>query len=310
MQLIRGLHHLKDRPLAGAVVTIGNYDGLHLGHHKIINFVKQKSQELNLPAVVIIFEPQPQEFFTGVKSERLTSLREKLILLKESRIDIVLILSFNAYLAAITAEQFIDKILIAAIGVRHLMVGDDFVFGHGRSGDFSLLQKFATNGKFQITQIPSYKVDGVRVSSSLIRSALAASDFTLATKLLGRNYSISGRVIKGNNLGHTIGFPTANLSLCLRELPFAGVYLVKICDLELKPLFGLANIGFRPTFNGKRKSFEVYIFDFNADIYHQRLTIQFITKVRDEKKFNSKEELQTQIAKDLTRAKTILKEFK
>lgn len=306
MHLIRGLYNLKNDSLSGSVATIGNYDGVHLGHQEIISLLKEKSRELGLPSVAVIFEPQPEEFFTGDKSQRLTSIREKIILLGQQGIDKVLLLPFNAHVAAISAEDFVIKVLIAALKVRYLVVGDDFVFGHGRCGNFSLLEKMAAEGKFQLTQMPSFKINGVRVSSSLIRMALACGDFVLAAKFLGRAYTVSGRVIHGAHLGRSIGFPTANIYLRSRELPFTGVYLVKVYDLGLKPLFGLVNIGLCPTVSGKQKSFEVFILDFSADIYRKRITIEFIKKIREELKFDSVAELQMQISRDLVIAKSLI----
>ncbi len=299
MQLIRGLHNLKDELLRGSVVTIGNYDGVHLGHQEIISFVKRKSHELNLPSVVVIFEPQPEEFFTNDKSQRLTSIREKILLLGKYGIDKVLLLPFNAHFAAVTAEEFITEILVNSLQVRYLVVGDDFVFGHGRCGNFSLLEKQAAISKFQATEMPSFKIGGVRVSSSLIRAALATGDFSLAEKFLGRPYEVSGRVVHGTHLGRALGFPTANIYLRWRELPFTGVYLVKVHDLAQVSLLGLVNIGFRPTVSGKQKSFEVYILDFNSDIYHKRITVEFVKKIREEQKFNTLADLQSQIENDL-----------
>ncbi len=306
MHLIRGLHNLKNDSFSGSVVTIGNYDGVHLGHQKIISLLKKKSRELGLSSVVVIFEPQPEEFFTGDKSQRLTSMREKLVLLGRQGVDKVLLLPFNAHMAAIKAEDFVNKILVAALKVRYLVVGDDFVFGHGRHGNFRLLESLAMAGNFQVIQLPSFKSSGMRVSSSLIRCALAVGDFALAAKFLGRAYALSGRVIHGAQLGRSIGFPTANIYLRSRELPFIGVYLVKVHNLGPTPLFGLVNIGLRPTVSGKQKSFEVFILDFSADIYQKRITIEFIRKIREEIKFNSMAELQAQISQDLVIAKGLI----
>ncbi|MBU0745100.1 MAG: bifunctional riboflavin kinase/FAD synthetase [Gammaproteobacteria bacterium] len=299
MQLIRGLHNLKSTLVSGSVVTIGNYDGVHLGHRKILNFVKEKSIALNLPSVVVIFEPQPEEFFAQDQALRLTSLREKIFGLSQCGMDKVVLLPFNRHFATISAMSFVAEVLICLLHVKYLVVGDDFVFGHRREGGFSLLEREAVAGGFGVTQIPSFKIDGVRVSSSLIRAALLSDNFDLAAKFLGRPYSVNGRVIHGEHRGRDLGFPTANIHLNRPELPLTGVYLVKVFGLKPSPLFGLANIGFRPTVSGKQKSFEVYIFEFNANIYGKRITVEFCKKIRDEKKFESVTELQAQIKKDL-----------
>ena len=299
MQIIRGLHNLKSQFINGCIATIGNYDGVHLGHQKILEIVKKKSAELKLQAVVVIFEPQPEEIFTGDRSMRLTSLREKIILLEQYGIDRVLVLPFNSRFADIAASRFITEILIDSIHVTHLVVGDDFVFGHRREGDFFLLKQAAIAGNFQVTEVASFKIDGVRVSSSLIRVALLQGDLDTAAKFLGRPYNVYGRVVRGDRLGRSLGFPTANIHLKRRELPLEGVYMVKVYGLVQAPLIGVANIGFRPTISGEHKLFEVYILDFSADIYRKRITIEFCKKIRNEKRFDSLAELQLQIEEDV-----------
>ena len=299
MQIIRGLHNLKSQFINGCVATIGNYDGVHLGHQKILEIVKKKSVELKLQAVVVIFEPQPEEIFTGDRSMRLTSLREKIILLEQYGIDRVLVLPFNSRFADIAASRFITEILIDSIHVTHLVVGDDFVFGHRREGNFFLLKQAAIAGNFQVTEVASFKIDGVRVSSSLIRVALLQGDLDTAAKFLGRPYNVYGRVVRGDRLGRSLGFPTANIHLKRRELPLEGVYMVKVYGLVQAPLIGVANIGFRPTISGEHKLFEVYILDFSADIYRKRITIEFCKKIRNEKRFDSLAELQLQIEEDV-----------
>lgn len=299
MLLIRGLCNLKSQFASGCVATIGNYDGVHLGHQQILTCLKKKSKELKIPAVVVIFEPQPEEFFTGNKSLRLTSLREKMFLFAQYGVDAVLVLAFNAHLVGMTAKYFVEKFLAQAMHVRYLIVGDDFSFGHGREGNFALLKQCAIYLGLEVEQIPSFKIEGIRVSSSFIRIALLQGNLKVATKFLGRPYQVSGRVVHGDRIGRDIGFPTANIHLVRRELPLEGVYAVKVYNGEELPLFGVANIGFRPTIAGKSKSFEIYIFDFDADIYRKRINIEFYEKIRDEQKFSSLEKLQLQIKKDI-----------
>lgn len=306
MQLIRGLYNLKKPFANGCVATIGNYDGVHLGHQQLLIRLKQKSKELKIPAVVIIFEPQPIEFFTGDKSLRLTSLREKIILFAKYEVDVVLVLAFNAHFVGMTAKHFVQKILAEALHVRYLVIGDDFSFGHNREGNYAMLNQYAESLGLVVESVPSFKIDEVRVSSSFIRTALLQGNLKIAMKFLGRPYQVTGRVIHGKRLGRNLGFPTANIHLVRRELPLEGVYAVRVYDGEGKALAGIANIGFRPTVLGQHKSFEVYIFNFNADIYGKRISIEFCEKIRDEQKFSSLEELKLQIKKDIERAKEII----
>lgn len=303
MQLIGGLHNWQSSGIAGGVVTIGNYDGVHLGHQKILSLVRHQSAELKAPSLVVVFEPQPEEFFTQDKTLRLTSLREKIALLEFYGIEHLLVLPFNANFSQITAEQFIAKILVEALKVRCLIVGDDFVFGCQGQGNFSLLAARAVDCNFQVVEVVSFRIEGMRVSSSLIRAALRSGNFKEATKFLGRSYTITGKVVHGDGLGHSLGFPTANLHLPGREPPFLGIYLVKVYGLTPKPLAALASIGVRPTVFGKDKRFEVYILDFNSDIYGKRITIEFCQKIREEQQFDSLVELQQQIKRDLVVAK-------
>lgn len=307
MRLIRGLGNLRvGQFINGCVATIGNYDGVHLGHQQILRRLKIKSEELKVPAVVIVFEPQPEEFFTDDESLRLTSLREKISLFSEDKIDVVLVLAFNSHLASIAAIQFVEKILVDILHVRYLIIGDDFSFGHNREGDFVLLKQNMAG--MEIERIPAFKIEGFRVSSSFIRTALLQGNLKVATRFLGRPYRVSGRVVQGNHLGRELGFPTANIRLAgRRELPLGGVYAVKVYSGGKKPLFGVANIGFRPTVSGKYKSFEVYIFNFNSDIYGKRIIVEFLEKIRDEQKFVSLTELKLQIEKDIKIASSLLR---
>ena len=299
MQLIRGIHNIKSEFTDGSVATIGNYDGVHLGHQELMRVLKKKAAELGLPSVVVVFEPQPEEFFAADDSLRISSLREKMIELEKIGIDKILVLPFNPHFAALSAIEFINKVLINSLRAKYLVIGDDFVFGHRREGGYLLLKKESLRGGFEVREIPSIKIDGVRVSSSLIRTSLSHDNLDLANKLLGRPYEVCGMVVHGDRIGHDIGFPTANVHLKNRELSLMGVYLVKIHNLMLKPLFGVANIGFRPTLAGKKKRFEVYILDFDANIYGKRINIEFCKKIRDEKRFESLDDLKEQIKKDI-----------
>ena len=229
---------------------------------------------------------------------RLTSLREKISLFSEYKIDAILILAFDSHLASVTAVQFVENILVDALHVRYLVIGDDFSFGHKREGDFALLNQNVAD--MEVERMPAFKIEGLRVSSSFIRTALLQGNLKVATEFLGRFYRVGGRVVHGSHLGQDLGFPTANIHLAgRRELPLEGVYAVKVYSGRKKPLSGVANIGFRPTVSGKYKSFEVYIFNFNSDVYGKRIIVEFLEKIRDEQKFSSLTELKLQIEKDV-----------
>lgn len=306
MHLIRGLHNLKTQFGNGCVATIGNYDGVHLGHQQILTRLQKKAEELKMPSVVITFMPQPEEFFTGDRALLLTSLREKIFLFTQYGVDEIVVLVFNSHFAAMGAARFVEKILVQTMHVCYLIIGDDFSFGHERRGSFALLNQYANCLNFKVERVPAFKTEGVRVSSSLLRAALLQGDLKTAARFLGRSYQVSGRVIHGNSLGRNLGFPTANIYLAQRGLPLQGVYAVKIHGIAKSHLYGVANIGFRPTFLGQHKSFEVYIFDFADDIYGKKIMVEFWEKIRDEQKFPSIKDLQLQIAKDLKKAKKIL----
>lgn len=307
MRLIRGLHNIKANMFAsGSVITIGNYDGVHLGHREVLDFTMKTASELKLPAVIIIFEPQPDEFFAQNKQYRLTSLRDKLLLFGGYSPDYVLVLSFNSNLAQYTAKRFVNDILVNSLNVRQLVIGDDFVFGRSREGGYQLLEQEGKLHGFQVRQIPAFKIDGVRVSSTLIRTALLHGDLDLAPRLLGIRYRVCGKVVHGEHRGRDLGFPTANIHLKNDEHIMSGVYAVKVYGLASQVFCGIANVGFRPTVLGKSKTFEVYIFDFDSDIYGKRLTVEFYKKIRDERKFTNFSGLKTQIEKDLLVVKEVL----
>jgi len=306
MELIRGEHNLYPRH-RGCVATIGNFDGVHLGHQAVLKQTCDKAREMGLPATVITFEPQPQEFFRPEQAPpRLTRLREKLLALKPHAIDRMLCLSFNPSLANLSADQFIQKILIDGLGVRYLVVGDDFRFGKGRQGDFAMLIKAGQQHGFEVANTHSFTLSDERVSSTLIREALAQGDLIRVEQLLGRPYSMCGRVAHGDKRGRTIGFPTANIYLHRKNTPILGVYAVKMNDMEDYPVNGVANIGTRPTVCGTRTLLEVHLFDFNKDIYGEHIEVVFVEKIRDEKRFESFDALKQQIHVDAERARVIL----
>jgi riboflavin kinase/FMN adenylyltransferase len=307
MELIRGLHNLKSRH-QGCVATIGNFDGLHLGHQAVIRQVMEKGRELNLPVVVITFEPQPQEYFRPDEvPSRLTRLREKLLVLESLFVDRVLCLHFNEQLASLTADQFVQQILVHGLGVKYLVVGDDFKFGKGRGGDFEYLQAVGPELGFEVSDTDSFSFAGARVSSTSIRSALEAGDMLLAKQMLGRDYGMCGRVAHGDKRGRTIGFPTANIYLHRKSSPLSGVFSVQLHSkhpqIGGRVVNGIANVGQRPTVGGTRTLLEVHLFDFSGDIYGAYVDVTFLQKIRDEHRFESFEALKAQIARDVEQAK-------
>lgn len=307
MELIRGLHNLPSGS-AGCVATIGNFDGVHLGHQAVLGQVTEKAQVLGLEAAVITFEPQPQEYFAPEAAiPRLTRLREKYQALSRFAIDRLLVLPFNRRLAALSARDFIERVLVRGLAVRYLVVGDDFRFGHGREGDFAMLQAAGREHGFQVVNMHTFRIGGERVSSTRIRAALAAGDLGTAECLLGRPYRMSGRVAHGDKRGRSIGFPTANLHLHRRSVPVQGVFAVEVFGLEGEPLPGVANVGNRPTVDGRRTLLEVHLFDFDDDIYGRYVHVDFLHKLRDELRFASLDELKARIGADADQARAFFR---
>lgn len=305
MEFIRGLQNLKPRH-QGCVATIGNFDGVHVGHQTVIRQVTDKARELGLPAVVVTFEPQPREYFRPeVSPPRLTKLREKLHALQDLHVDRVLCLRFNDYLASLTAEQFVQAVLVDGLGVNYLVVGDDFRFGQGRAGDFEFLCQAGELHQFEVANTHSCKVDNLRVSSTRIRQALTAGNLELVEILLGRPYCMCGHVAHGDKRGRDIGFPTANIHLHRHATPLKGVYAVRMLGLAEGPVNGVANLGTRPTVEGTRTLLEVHLLDFQRDIYGAHVDVCFLEKLRDEQRFDSFEALQAQIKRDVHRAREI-----
>lgn len=303
MQVFRGIPR---RSLEASVLTIGNFDGVHLGHQALLRMLVSKARALGLPAVVLTFEPHPREYFTpSAAPVRLASLREKLLLLTAAGVDRVYVCRFDARLAAVSAEAFIDELLVAGLGVRHLIIGDDFRFGSRRRGDFELLTEVGARRGFAVEAMPTLEQDTLRVSSSAVRAALAQGDLAQAARLLGRPYSIAGRVVSGRKLGRTIGFPTANIPLRHRRPPLTGVFAVSVEGLAGTQIAGVANVGVRPTVaDSLRANLEVHLFDWAADCYGAHLRVHFQHKLRDEMRFESLSLLTEQIARDAEAART------
>ncbi len=304
-EFIRGLYNVGSEHF-GNVVTMGSFDGVHLGHQAIIEQLKEQSKRLSLPSLVMIFEPQPHEFFTGDKAPaRLMRLGEKIQALFEQGVNRVLCLPFNRKLSELSSEEFIQKVLIDALGVRYLVVGDDFRFGSGRSGDYSDLVAAGDKYDFQVTDTLSFLIDGQRVSSTLIRSLLQQNNFTQAAHLLGRPYTISGRVVRGQQLGRQLGAPTANVHLRRYSSPLAGVFAVTARLASDELVCGVANVGVRPTLGGDAKPIlEVHLFDRNDDLYGQNIIVEFKHQLREEKRFENLEALKSQIQADIVLARS------
>jgi riboflavin kinase/FMN adenylyltransferase len=307
MYLIRGLHNLR-KTHRGCVATIGNFDGVHLGHQAVFAALTARARSLQLPSVVITFEPQPMEFFRPAQAPaRLTRLREKIEAIAACGIDRVLLIKFDHQFAAIDAETFVRQTLAEDLGIRHLYVGDDFRFGRDRRGDFGLLQGMGRQLGFAVESLATVQEGGARISSTRIREALQQGDLTHAEQCLGRRYRICGRVAHGHKRGRTIGFPTMNVPLLRRSTPLRGVFAVQAIGLDTRPLPGVANIGNRPTLAGDdRFLLEVHLFDFDEQVYGRAVEIDFVERIRDEHKFESFDALRQQIQRDVIAARRIL----
>ena len=303
MQLVRGLHNLRPRH-RGCVATIGNFDGVHRGHQAILARLRERAAELGLPSCVVIFEPQPREFFAPDKAPaRLTRLREKLHLLNEQGVDRVLCLAFNPRLRELSAAEFVHATLVEGLGVRHLEVGDDFRFGCDRAGDFNFLQQMGVVEGFSVEAATTIEIDGERVSSSRLRQTLAQGNLDLAEKLLGRPFSITGRVMHGQKLGRELGAPTANIQLKRRSTPLSGVFIVST-EINGQVEAGVANIGMRPTVESDgQPHLEVHLLNYQGDLYGRLLHVTFHSKLRDEQRFASLEALKTAIDADIAAAR-------
>lgn len=297
MRVFRGILR---RGLDASVLTIGNFDGVHLGHQALLRMLVDQARALGLPAAVLTFEPHPREYFSPSDAPaRLASLREKLLLLSAAGVDRVHVCRFDARLAAVSAQAFIDDLLVEGLGVRHLIIGDDFRFGARRQGDFELLTAAGARRGFAVEAMPTLEQDTLRVSSSAVRAALAQGDLTQAARLLGRPYSIAGRVVTGRRLGRTIGFPTANIPLKHRRPALTGVFAVSVEGLKGMQVAGVANIGVRPTIaDEQRPNLEVHLFDWATDCYGAHLRVHFLHKLREEMRFDSLQSLTAQISRD------------
>ena len=303
MQLIRGLHNLRPEH-RGCVATIGNFDGVHLGHQAVIGQLGEEAGRLHLPSALITFEPQPMEYFRPQQAPaRLTRLREKVEALRRFHIDRLLLLPFTRKLAQMSAGDFIQRVLVDGLGLRYLVVGDDFRFGKDRTGDFAMLQAAGHEHGFAVVNMHTFEIEGERVSSTRVRGALNQGDLGGAAQLLGRTYRMSGRVAHGKKLGRQLGFPTANIHVHRKATPLQGIFVVEVFGIEGEPLPGVASLGTRPTVDGTTTILEVYLFDFDRDIYGAHLQVSFLHKLRDEVRYTTLDALKIQIGKDVENAR-------
>ncbi len=308
MRLVR---HINDLPFAelnaGSVITIGAYDGLHLGHEQLLARVNSASRDLGLTSVVMSFEPTPREFFAGpTPPARLMRFREKYDALAGHGIDIFYCPRFNAQMRDIAGDAFIRRILVHGLSARHVVVGDDFRFASKREGTLQHLQRAGRALGFGIEQVPSIKVGDVRVSSTAIREALWGGELKQATALLGRPYRMSGKIVMGEKVGRTLGYPTANVDLRRKQSAVMGIFAVRVQGLPGGPKDAVASVGTRPTFDGTKPLLEVHLFDFNQDIYGEYIHVDFISRLRGEIKYDSVDELVAQMHRDADNAKSIL----
>ncbi len=291
----------------GSVVCIGAFDGVHRGHQTVLARVRERAQALGLTPLAISFEPLPREFFArGAGVGRLTAAGEKVGLLFRAGMQHVLSLRFNAALAAMSAEEFVARVVQQRVNAHEVWVGEGFRFGHKRAGDVALLRDLGRERGFCADEVEPFALHGERVSSTRIRSLLAAGDFAAAAPLLGRRFAIDGHVVRGAQLGRKLGYPTANLRLGRRVAPVQGIFAVRVHGVSDRPYAGVASLGVRPTVNGKEPLLEAHLFDFDGDLYGRRLEVEFVAKLRDEEKFPDLDTMVRQIDLDAAQARRIL----
>ena len=307
MRLVRHIRDLPHKDLKdGSVVTIGSFDGLHCGHSKLLDKVISKSQSMNMPSIVMSFEPSPKEFFSTTNPPaRLMRFREKFDFLDSLGIDIFYCPRFSAAMQNIRSIDFIRQLLIQGMNARHIIVGDDFRFARKREGSIQDFLKTQKSLGFNIDKVDSIYKKGVRVSSTAIRSALANGNLKLATSLLGRLYRMSGKIIKGRQVGRKLGYPTANVDLRRRQSAVQGIYAVKVSGLKEGVISGIASVGTRPTFGLTKPILEIYLLDFDRDIYGEYIHVDFIARIRDEMKFDTEKDLVNAMNEDSKNARFI-----
>ena len=307
MELIRGRHNLRPHH-RGCAVTIGAFDGVHLGHQSVLTHLRQQAKSLEVPTTVVTFEPLPREYLRPLEAPpRITTLRDKWPLLAECGVDRVLCLPFNESLRQLSAREFVEEVFVSGLGVRYLAFGDDFRFGNRREGDLDYVRALADAFGYAVAPTPTLELGGARVSSTRIRAALAEADFELAAQLLGRPFELAGRVLHGQKLGRQLDAPTANIALHRIRSPLQGVYAVRVCGGGLEEAPGVANVGVKPTIGESLEAtLEVHVLEGSPDLYGERLTVRFRHKLRDEQKFPSLDALKAGIAADKANARTWL----
>jgi len=306
MELVRGLHNLRAEH-RGCAVTIGNFDGVHLGHRATLERLLMHARQVGLPATVVTFEPAPREFLSPASAPaRLTRLREKLVLLKREQVDRCVVLHFNSRLQHVRGSEFVSALLRGRLDARRVVVGHDFRFGFRGEADVEMLRAAAVTREFEVDVVEPLLLAGERVSSSAVREALAGGDLERAARLLGWRYSMQGRVMEGEKLGRKLGFPTANIRLHRRVAPLGGIFAVRVFGAGEQPMPGVASIGTRPTVNGTEPLLEAHLFDFDGDLYWRHLEVEFVEKIREERKFASLEAMVVQMHDDARRARDIL----
>jgi riboflavin kinase/FMN adenylyltransferase len=306
MELVRGLHNISQRH-RGCVLTVGNYDGVHLGHRQMIGALKARASQLGAAATVLAFEPSSKEFIDPDGAPpRLTRWREKFLALAALGVDRLVTLRFDECMRGMTPCCFVEELLVQKLGTRHMIVGDDFRYGSNAGGTIDSLRAAGQAYGFGVDQIAPFIVDGVRVSSTAVRERLELGDYTAAARLLGRPYRMLGRVVQGLRLGRTLGFPTANLRLMRRKPPVSGILAVWVHGIDSRPLPGVASLGTRPTVNGIEPLLEAHVFDFSGDLYGRQIEVEFVAKLRDEVKFDSLDAMTVQMQIDAARARDLL----
>lgn len=306
MELVRGLHNISNAD-RGCVLTVGNYDGVHLGHQRMIGVLKSRAAELRSTATVLVFEPSSKEFIDPDGAPpRLTRWREKALALEAQGVERLVTLRFDERMRAMTPQCFVDELIVGALGTRHIVVGDDFRYGSNAEGTIETLKAAGHASGFGVEQIAPVVLDSLRISSTAVRERLERGDCAGAARLLGRRYRMIGRVVQGERLGRVLGFPTANLRLMRRKPPLWGVFAVRVYGVESRPMGGVASLGTRPTVNGTEPLLEVHVFDYAGDLYGLPIEVEFIDKLRDEVKFASVDAMRSQMQVDASRARDLL----
>lgn len=290
------------------MLTVGAFDGMHRGHAALLAKVRERASTLGLVAAAVSFEPLPRGYFSPVPLRRLSSLHEKLQAFADAGVEQLLLLRFDAPLVAMSAQDFVRKVLVARMGAREIWVGSKFRFGHDRIGDVALLEAMQGEGNYEVRVLDAVtNGDGERVSASRVRGALGAGDFAHARALLGRPFTMSGKVVGGQRIGHELGYPTANIRLGKRVPPVTGIFAVRVAGVSDQPLPGVASLGVRPTIaGGGEMLLEVHLFDFAGDLYGERIEVEFVAKLRDEEKFADLAALRAQMDRDAAAARRLL----